>query len=47
MSMSRENSTGARIGVLDPLGGGLEPGPGFYPALIGAMAGAMAECFEG
>lgn len=37
----------ARIAVLDPLGTGLEPGAGFYPALLGAMAEAMAGCFEG
>lgn len=39
--------SGARIAVLDPLGTGLEPGAGFYPALLGAMTDAMAGCFEG
>lgn len=39
--------TDARVAVLDPLGTALEPGADFYPALLGAMAEAMAECFEG
>ncbi|TNF17739.1 MAG: zinc transporter [Rhodobacteraceae bacterium] len=39
--------SGARIAVLDPLGTELELGAGFYPALLGAMAEAMAGCFEG
>ncbi|WP_240611644.1 zinc ABC transporter substrate-binding protein [Roseovarius nitratireducens] len=34
----------ARHGVLDPLGGRHAPGPALYPALIGDMAGALAEC---
>ncbi|MBE3637917.1 zinc ABC transporter substrate-binding protein [Mangrovicoccus algicola] len=29
---------------LDPLGADLETGPGFYPALIGSLAAAMAGC---
>ncbi|WP_417523088.1 zinc ABC transporter substrate-binding protein [Marinovum sp.] len=39
--------TGARIATLDPLGSGLETGPGFYPALITGMAKAMADCLKG
>jgi len=33
-----------KISVLDPQGAGLEPGPDFYPALLRAMAGSMADC---
>lgn len=37
--------TGARLGVLDPLGTSLaEPGPGLYPALILGLAEGMAAC---
>lgn len=39
--------SGARIATLDPLGSGLETGPGFYPALITGMAEAMADCLKG
>lgn len=36
--------TSTRIGVLDPLGAGLEPGPGLYPLLIRRMARSAAAC---
>ena len=36
--------TGARRGVLDPLGIGLEAGPALYPALIRGMAESLATC---
>ncbi|MBP7241636.1 zinc ABC transporter substrate-binding protein [Amaricoccus sp.] len=36
--------TPARAGVLDPLGVGVEPGPGLYPALLARLAGGMIGC---
>jgi len=36
--------TGARIGVLDPLGAELEPGPGAYALLLETMAGSFLDC---
>jgi zinc transport system substrate-binding protein len=30
--------------VIDPLGAGLEPGPGLYPALLRGVAASMLEC---
>lgn len=39
-------SLGLRVGVLDPLGAGMEPGPGLYPALITTMADALATCLD-
>lgn len=36
--------TGARIGVLDPVGTGLAPGPGLYDALLRGIADALADC---
>jgi zinc transport system substrate-binding protein len=36
--------TGARIGMLDPLGAGLQPGPDLYPALLRNLAGGLADC---
>lgn len=36
----------ARTAVLDPLGAGLEPGPGLYPALIEGNASRLAECLK-
>ncbi|GAB4291042.1 MAG: zinc ABC transporter substrate-binding protein [Roseovarius sp.] len=33
-----------RVAVLDPLGAGLAPGPGLYPALLEAIAAAAAGC---
>jgi len=36
--------TGARVAVWDPLGGGLDAGPGQYPALLRTLARAYADC---
>jgi len=36
--------TGARVGVLDPLGAALPPGPALYADLLRGLAGAMADC---
>jgi len=36
--------TRARIAMLDPLGSGLEPGPGHYGALMEGLATALAGC---
>ncbi|UWQ81430.1 zinc ABC transporter substrate-binding protein (plasmid) [Leisingera sp. S132] len=36
--------TGAGTAVLDPLGAGLEPGAGFYPALLQDIGAAIAGC---
>lgn len=36
--------TGARVGVLDPTGAGLRPGPGLYPALLRGLAAGLADC---
>ncbi len=38
--------TGVAIGVLDPTGALLEPGPGLYPTLIRALADAVADCLR-
>jgi len=38
--------TDARIGVLDPLGAALVPGPGAYAALLRAIADSLAACLE-
>jgi zinc transport system substrate-binding protein len=39
--------TGARIGRLDPLGAGLEPGTELYPRLLSDMAASFADCLAG
>lgn len=39
--------TPARAGVLDPLGAGLEPGPGAYEQLLRNLAGGLASCLSG
>ena len=36
----------AKSGVLDPLGAGLEPGPGFYSELIRGMAVSIRNCLS-
>jgi zinc transport system substrate-binding protein len=36
--------TGVRTGVLDPVGAGLTPGPGLYPALMRGLADSLAGC---
>lgn len=38
--------TGARIGVLDPLGSDIPAGPGFYPAFLDRLANDMAACLR-
>jgi zinc transport system substrate-binding protein len=38
--------TGARIGVLDPLGAGIEPGPGLYAAILRGLAHGLADCLS-
>ncbi|MEQ9199784.1 MAG: zinc ABC transporter substrate-binding protein, partial [Rhodospirillales bacterium] len=35
-----------RVGVLDPLGADLEPGPALYPALMTRLAEALAACLR-
>lgn len=39
--------TGARQGVLDPLGASLEPGPAAYPQLLRNLAKALHDCLSG
>jgi len=39
--------TGARIGVLDPLGHDLKPGPDAYGALMRGLARSLAACLGG
>jgi len=39
--------TGAREGVLDPLGAGLTPGPDAYPQLLKNLADALRDCLAG
>ena len=34
----------ARAGVIDPLGAGISPGPGFYPALLRDVASRLIAC---
>lgn len=34
----------ARMVVIDPQGTGIEPGPGFYPAFVHAIAKSFAQC---
>jgi zinc transport system substrate-binding protein len=36
--------TGARSGVIDPLGGDITPGPDFYPALMRDVAARLVAC---
>ena len=38
--------TGVRIGLLDPLGANLQPGPDLYPALLRGLADSLADCLE-
>ncbi|WP_259400305.1 zinc ABC transporter substrate-binding protein [Roseovarius sp. SCSIO 43702] len=38
------DGTEARMGVIDPLGADLEPGPALYPQLIRNMASTLADC---
>ena len=39
--------TGIRIGLLDPLGASLQPGPGLYPDLMRGLADSLADCLGG
>ncbi len=39
--------TGAGVGVLDPVGVGLVPGPGLYPALLNGLADGLLACLAG
>lgn len=36
--------TGARAGVLDPIGAGIEAGPDAYPAMLERLAGQIRDC---
>jgi zinc transport system substrate-binding protein len=36
--------TGVRIGLLDPLGANLWPGPDLYPDLLRGLAEGLANC---
>ncbi len=36
-----------RFGVLDPIEGGVHPGPDFYPEMMRANAAALVECLAG
>lgn len=38
--------SGARIGILDPLGAGLAPGPALYPALLEGIAAELETCLD-
>lgn len=38
--------TGARVGVLDPLGAGLENGPALYEALLMGVSRQLRECLQ-
>ena len=38
--------TKARIGILDPLGAGLKPGPGLYGELMRGLAESLKECLK-
>lgn len=38
--------TGARIGVLDDLGAGLDPGPGLYDELLRSLARSLVSCLQ-
>jgi zinc transport system substrate-binding protein len=35
-----------RVGVLDPLGADLKPGPALYPALMRSLAGSLVACLN-
>jgi zinc transport system substrate-binding protein len=39
-----DENTRARVGVLDPLGAELEPGPGLYPKLMRDLAQSLTGC---
>jgi zinc transport system substrate-binding protein len=39
-----DEGSGVRIGVLDPLGADLKPGPALYPDLLRGLAQSLTEC---
>ncbi|WP_416898340.1 MAG: zinc ABC transporter substrate-binding protein [Minwuia sp.] len=41
------SDTGARVGVADPLGSDIPPGPGHYAAMMRAAAKALRDCLAG
>ena len=41
-----DENTAVRVGVLDPLGADLAPGPDLYPALMRALAQSLTGCLE-
>ncbi|MBI2240624.1 MAG: zinc ABC transporter substrate-binding protein [Magnetospirillum gryphiswaldense] len=41
---SLAKSANARVGLLDPQGAALPPGPGLYPALLGNLADSLTKC---
>ena len=47
LAQTAAEGTGARVAALDPLGAGLEAGPGLYPALIENLARSLADCLAG
>ena len=42
-----QEGSSARIGVLDPLGADLQPGPQLYPELLRGLARALTLCLDG
>ncbi|MCQ0092872.1 zinc ABC transporter substrate-binding protein [Roseovarius sp. M141] len=38
--------SGARTGLVDPMGGGIAPGAAFYPALLRSVAAELVQCLE-
>ena len=43
---SLADAAGAKVGVLDPQGAALPPGPGLYPALLGNLADSLTNCLS-
>lgn len=43
---SLAKDSGARTGVLDPLGADIAPGPDHYPAMMRALASGLRECLQ-
>lgn len=41
---SLAQAAGARVGLLDPQGAALPPGPALYPALLGNLADSLTKC---
>jgi zinc transport system substrate-binding protein len=41
-----DENTRAQVGVLDPLGAALEPGPGLYPKLMRDLAQSLTACLS-